>query len=496
MHDDDQPDWIEWLGLRKFPNFRKSRALGGLIGVIGTITAVVFLGLVIVETFQALLGIGLEVDTTQHEAIRNLGLALAAIIGLPFLVWRSIVAQKQVDVAEQGQITDRINDAVKGLGTEKTVKRQRRDANGEALYVLDADGTPDETQPIWDDITEPNLEVRIGAIYALERIAQDSDRDHIQIMEILCAYIRQNAPASEAQETIIKKWWRENRHKSEEKRSAFPNQKQISCEIKKLNPPRPDISVALDVLRRRSPAQISIERRNLQTRSAKAYQLDLRSTNMQRADLENAEFENARLEGSHLDGAILTGSRLNGANMKGTWLVDCKLDHADLEGVDLTKANLTNAILRGSNLCQSKLVNTNLPYAVLANAQVDNAALIQANLRFARLNGANLSDASLVGSDLGGVYFGNAILDRALLIGAKIDNKTSIGVASVKSTAVRSINFAHSDITQYQANSAFGDHTTRLPPKIEPPEWKSQKFDNDGAFYEAWRAHKAAHNIP
>jgi hypothetical protein len=38
-------------------------------------------------------------------------------------VWRSIVAQKQVDVAEQGQITDRINKAVLGLGSEKTIKK-------------------------------------------------------------------------------------------------------------------------------------------------------------------------------------------------------------------------------------------------------------------------------------------------------------------------------------------------------------------------------------
>ena len=105
------------------------------------------------------------------------------------MIWRSAIAQKQagvaqkqfdvaqrqVDVAEQGHITDRINNAVQGLGTEKTVKA------GE------------------DEKTAPNIEVRVGAIYALERIAQDSDRDHIQIMEILRAYIRENAPADSAE---------------------------------------------------------------------------------------------------------------------------------------------------------------------------------------------------------------------------------------------------------------------------------------------------------
>jgi hypothetical protein len=41
-------------------------------------------------------------------------------------------------------------------------------------------------------LTEPNIEVRIGAILSLERIAQDSTRydngrDHVRVMEILCA---------------------------------------------------------------------------------------------------------------------------------------------------------------------------------------------------------------------------------------------------------------------------------------------------------------------
>ena len=44
------------------------------------------------------------------------------------------------------------------------------------------------------EYTAPNLEVRIGVIYALERIAQDSGQDHTHIMAVLCAYIRNNAP--------------------------------------------------------------------------------------------------------------------------------------------------------------------------------------------------------------------------------------------------------------------------------------------------------------
>jgi hypothetical protein len=45
-----------------------------------------------------------------------------------------------------------------------------------------------------DQLGSDNLENRLGAIYALERIAEDSVRDHWPIMEILATYVRQNAP--------------------------------------------------------------------------------------------------------------------------------------------------------------------------------------------------------------------------------------------------------------------------------------------------------------
>src|SRR4051812_43401073 len=36
-------------------------------------------------------------------------------------------------------------------------------------------------------------EVRLGGIYALERIARDSEKDYRQIIELICSYIRENA---------------------------------------------------------------------------------------------------------------------------------------------------------------------------------------------------------------------------------------------------------------------------------------------------------------
>jgi hypothetical protein len=68
-------------------------------------------------------------------------------------------------------ITDRINAVVLGLGVEKTVNVTE---NGQVI-----------------ERTEPNIEVRIGAILALERIAKENLDVHVQIMELLCTYIRE-----------------------------------------------------------------------------------------------------------------------------------------------------------------------------------------------------------------------------------------------------------------------------------------------------------------
>src|SRR5215203_1780764 len=69
--------------------------------------------------------------------------------------------------AEQGQITERFTRTIDQLGSEK-------------------------------------LEIRLGGIYALERIAKDSsEKDYSTVMEVLTAYVRQNSstPSKETNET-------------------------------------------------------------------------------------------------------------------------------------------------------------------------------------------------------------------------------------------------------------------------------------------------------
>ncbi|MEK6618807.1 MAG: pentapeptide repeat-containing protein, partial [Nitrospirota bacterium] len=121
------------------------------------------------------------------------------------------------------------------------------------------------TQAI-DQLGKDNLELRLGGIYALERIAQGSEADYWPAMEILTTYVREHAA------------WKESRPPKEEQ----PPQKLAA-----------DIQAILTVLGRRERTY----------KNGEDLRLDLRGTDLRRADLSGAHLEGARLYGGHWEGA-------------------------------------------------------------------------------------------------------------------------------------------------------------------------------------------------
>jgi hypothetical protein len=94
----------------------------------------------------------------------------AGFIGLAF-TWRNLrqtreSTQRTLELTEQGQITERFTRAIDQLGAT-------------------------------DDDRNPRLEIRLGGIYALERIARDSpERDYSTVMEVLTAGLRSGEHSS------------------------------------------------------------------------------------------------------------------------------------------------------------------------------------------------------------------------------------------------------------------------------------------------------------
>jgi len=230
-----------------------------------------------------------------NEARKTLATILGGIVLLVggFFTWQNL------NLAREGQITDRFSKAIEQLG------------------AVDASG-------------KKKLEVRLGGIYALERIANESERDHWPIMEVLCTYVRENAP-------------RKPQESAQEDEASAPHP----------HPPA-DIQAILTVLGRRNTKyevhQPPLDLGEYGFRVKVPRNLDLGDTDIRGANLRGADLSRAHLSGANFSGTDLFGAKLQRAVLTGADLRGAKLFVADLRGANLSGADLHEADLRGGYL--------------------------------------------------------------------------------------------------------------------------------------------------
>jgi uncharacterized protein YjbI with pentapeptide repeats len=368
------------------------------------------------------------------------------------------------------------------------------------------------------------IETRTSAIYVLERVAQDCPQEHWTIMEILTAFVRENAVVNEAaerREEDLQPY--SSNHKNGERRvqQLGINISEESTRIRR------DIQAALTVIGRRNFQQEE-ESKTLDLRYTDLRRADLLGANLQRADLRGsdlrgadlrscnlsgANLESVKLAGSilyeanllkaNLQGANLNGTNLNraemsGANLRGAYLVGASLRAANLQGANLYKANLQQATLKVANLSGAKLFLANLQGAKLGKANLYLCGLIGADLQGANLNGANLSGANLnaaklqqteiLFADFTGASLTEADLHKANLMGANLQQVTlyeaNLTQANLVGANLSDANFCDvnlegailtgaKNLEAQQICMAVGDRTTRLPDNIEVPRhWR------------------------
>jgi hypothetical protein len=255
------------------------------------------------------------------ELKNKLRLTLAQILGGAFILGGLFFTWQSLNISKEGQITERFTRAIEQLGDDE-------------------------------------LQIRLGGIYALERIAKDSKRDHWPIMEILTTYIRIRAP-----------WPAENR---EEKES-----------LREKKTPPPDIQAILTVIGRRTHT------------SKEEKVLMLSNTDLRGAFLRDAFLYKANLSGANLHEAFIPGANLGIANLSRANLEGARLDSAFLYRAALYKAFLYEAKLGGANLYEASFYEANLSRANLSVTNLYKASFYEANL-----SEANLSEANLYKTDL------------------------------------------------------------------------------------------------
>ncbi|MFG3716114.1 pentapeptide repeat-containing protein [Micromonospora sp. NPDC047730] len=256
-----------------------------------------------------------------------------------------------------------------GLYITNEANRQTSEANREQQQLTAQGQITDRFTKAVEQLGQPGpekVDVRLGAIYALERIMRDSADDQPAVVDILTAFVRVHSPAP-----------------------------------KRLTPPSPltiDIQAALTVLGRRDSTHDNKGGPKGPLRRV--------------LDLAKTDLHSASLAGANLAGASLAGADLPEADLRG----------ADLTAADLTGADLTAAILVDTNLAGADLTHAHLPgailYANLRGANLHGADMHGADLSSAKLTGANLADANLTRADLATVNLTDAYLHGAYLRGA------------------------------------------------------------------------------
>lgn len=204
---------------------------------------------------------------TARAQLLTLGAGLFAVGALWFTA-------RNLSLSREGQVTDRYTKAIEQLGSDK-------------------------------------LDVRIGGIYALERVALDSAKDHPTVIEVLAAFIREHS------------------------HEQWPLPRSPGDTPQHMT--RPDAQAAITVLGRRNSQH---DRKN---RRRQPEPIDLTGSNLSRAKVRLADLSNVLLTnalvthadftGSNFDGTDLTGADFRDANLTEVlWYPDC------FQGADLTDA--------------------------------------------------------------------------------------------------------------------------------------------------------------
>lgn len=220
----------------------------------------------------------------ENEILKNLIQILGGALFLlgVYFTWRNL------RLGQEGQITQRFNDAIEHLGSDKP-------------------------------------EVRLGGIYALARIARDSPKDHISVMHVFSSYIRETTRrtkaepvASEVQAILTMIARRTLEYESEE-----------------------------DEIDLRDAYIPGVNLRNAQLEHVRFDGATLSRAIFENAFLRSATFRGGLLDDAYLRGADLRDTDLTGADLRQASLRGAQLDGADIFGAQMEGATLLRTDLSG-----------------------------------------------------------------------------------------------------------------------------------------------------
>lgn len=245
-----------------------------------------------------------DAENSYRATLAQIFGGFALLLGLYF-TWGNLVT------AKEGQITERFTRAIEQFGNEK-------------------------------------MEIKLGGIYALGRIAKESKKDYWPIMKILTAYVREKSPVDRNPSNICK----------------------ISTEIQAI----------LEVLSdHEHPDTDVINLDNVNLNGARLINhpnlkfVSFIGSSFKKADFGWVNLESTDLKGANFERAYLWGSNLQYANLIGANLEEVHIGGADLKYAKLVRANFKSADLNGADLKEATCKEADFTNADLQNADFTGA---------------------------------------------------------------------------------------------------------------------------
>ena len=339
--------------------------------------------------------------------IRNLALIIGGIIAVLLAIWRSTVSERQADTAQQSLLNERYQKGAEMLG-------------GAALSV------------------------RMGGIYALERLAADHpEQYHVQVMQLLCAFARQPTEDEDYQRRL----------------DNLPS-------------PREDVIAAVNAIGSRDETRVKIEK-------SRDFELNLMGI-----DLSNAQIEDANLSGARLNDANLTNTNIFSVNLSGAYLHRTIMKNAKLTDIDFTDASASGIDLSGAEVFQHGKALFDLNYANLSPAQLPDGTLsltqlLDVDLSGKSINNAKLHSVQIINSDLSNTHFLDSKLPQARILKSDLSGaeilRTDMSDAQIRQVNLSGTYFYHpsgkdptspvTGLTQARLDEACADPGN--PPRLD-----------------------------
>jgi uncharacterized protein YjbI with pentapeptide repeats len=280
------------------------------------------------------------------------------------------------------------------------------------------------------------LMLRLGGIYELEGVMNNSPQYHRSIVEALCVFVRKtrkDKPDTAVDEDII---------------AAFTVLARRDITLK-------DVGVV--------PLNLGTSLSGTPLFGIRLPGAHLASVNLTRSDLSKADLFGSYLTGADLSGAHLEEANLSDAHLEKANLSGAHVEQAHLSGAHLEEANLSDAHLKGAELFSTRMVSAKLEKADLYQAKLSGAYLSGAHL-----SGADLTEGDLRGADLSAADMSMAILNKTNLRGADLSG-ANLSAKSLFQADLSGANLFGAIVAQPALDSACGNAETKLPSRLTVP---------------------------